>query len=582
MIRLKYIGDRPMRISDGGYQRVLNPGDIFKTNQVHYKKMGYFEEVDKTIPLTKVLPKNAIPRGNQMYKPFVGWDKMNRVCNPKISICIVTKDGDGIIQRCIDSINEHVTYHDYEVLICDTGTTNQTVLDYYKKIEIDGIKIFMDHTYNFSKNNNFLAQQSEGEVLLFMNNDVFLTYDAVTEMMKYNNISSIGCVGHRLVFDRDKNKIQHDGQTLYHPNGVWKRLGHYNIMHDINNVPNTNAEVEGVTAAFLMMDKSIFNKVDGFDEKYIDVFQDVDLNLKVTKLGYRNYCIREKAIIHVDHFSRKGDDTEHSITDLQKYMVDWINKGVYPYARSHKEFSVQIVATKKSELEKVLASLNSTIPYEYNFINNLGNLSYSGEALNMLMEVSDTRYQFLTHQDIIFKEPEPFKKLKQIEQTLGKFGVLGIAGVALINGQITGYNYADNRYPQIVFPVETVDEFAMIVDKRNNLKFNEDLRGFHFYGADICLNAINKGLKNYCIDIEIFHNSGGDVNLTYNNNQGWGEFKALGEQVYKIYHDKHPHFATTTTLFNKMNNGASVKINYFIGSVIDAIPNNEVVVDIQL
>jgi len=582
MVKLKYIGDRPMRVPDGSTQRLLQPGDVFNTRHEHLKKMGYFQEVGKEIPMKKTIPKNAIPQGNKKYRPFVGYTKMDRTSNPKISICIVSKDGDGVIQRCVDAIEEHVNYSDYEVLICDTGTTDKNVLEYYKKVESEKIKIFMGHTYNFSRNNNFLVRESNGEVVLFLNNDVFMTYDAVTTMMKYNNISSIGCVGHRMVFDRDHNMVQHDGQTLYYPNGEWKRLGHYNITQNIANLPTTNMEVEGVTAACLLMDKSIFNEVGGFDEGYIDVLQDVDLNLKVGRLGYKNFCIREKAIIHIDHSSRKTDDTPDSIKDYKKYQLDWIRHGPYPHARTRKDFSIQIVATKKSELEKVEKSIDSTIPYEFNFINNLGNLSYSGQALNMMMETSDSRYQFLTHQDIIFKEAEPFKKLKQIEPSLGKFGVLGIAGVALENGQIRGFNYADNRYPQIAFACETVDEFAMIVDKRNNLRFNEDLVGFHFYGADICLQALDKGLKNYCVDIEIFHNSGGDGNLTYNNNQGWLEFKELGRQLYRIYHEKHPHFATTTTLFNKMNNGASAKINFFIGSVINAIPNNEVVEDIPL
>jgi len=72
-----------------------------------------------------------------------------------------------------------------------------------------------------------------------------------------------------------------------------------------------------------MIRKELFNKVNGFDEGYKDIYQDVDLNLKVAKLGYINFCIREKALIHVDHGTRKTDATPESYKDAQKFHNDW-------------------------------------------------------------------------------------------------------------------------------------------------------------------------------------------------------------------------------------------------------------------
>ena len=586
-MRLRYIGDRSIVINDGGIQRRIQPGEEFDTYNTHLVKFGYFIDVNNpnSVGGYKKVTKNNITKSEikPKFNPFIGYDKLSRNSNSKVSICIVSKDSNGVIQRCIETIYEHTKYEDFEVLICDTGTTDPTVLSYYKTIKKKyKVNIFFNHVYNFSKNNNFLVTKAKGDQLLFLNNDVFMTYDAVSEMVNYNNCSNMGCIGHRLVFDRDRRIIQHDGQTLYNPDGSWKPLGHYGIMHRIENLPNKNAYVEGVTAACLMIDKIIFNKVNGFNEEYVDILQDVDLNLKVGSLGYDNYCIREKSLIHIDHSSRKGDETPESKKDLVTYSRDWLNKGPYKHSKKKRKYSLLIVGTKETEIKKVEKSLVTTDEYEFIVYNNKGNFSYSPKALNLLSDVSHTKYQFLTHQDIEFKEKEPFKKLDNcIRQLPGSFGVLGIAGVALINGSITGYNYFEHRYPQSHFRVDTVDEFAMIIDKDKGLKFDESLIGFHFYGADICLTSLNKGYNNYCIDINIFHHSGGDGNLTYNNNQGWREFKELGRQLYNIHHIKHPNFSTTTTLFNKINDKKG-KINFFIGGVIDKIPNAEVHEEINL
>ena len=99
-----------------------------------------------------------------------------------------------------------------------------------------------------------------------MNNDVFLTYDAVSKMVGYVLCSNIGCVGHRLVWDENKELIQHDGQIIYHPDGTWNGPGHHNLQQNVKDVSNKNVRVEGVTAAFLMVRKSIFSRVNGFDD----------------------------------------------------------------------------------------------------------------------------------------------------------------------------------------------------------------------------------------------------------------------------------------------------------------------------
>lgn len=590
-MRLKYIGDRSIVIKDGGFDRRIYPGEEFDTYNEHLVKFGYFVDVNNIRADTKLGYRSKKNKDfdikslvKKRFNPFVGMSKLDRLSNCKISICIVTKDSDGVIQRCVDSILKYVKYDDYEILLCDTGTTDRKVLSYYKSLKNnDKVRLFRGHKYNFSKNNNFLSRKSNGDVLLFLNNDVFLTYDAVSSMADYNNCSNMGCIGHRLVFDSNHRLIQHDGQVLYDNNGKWLQLGHYNIMHTLDMVPNKNSYVEGVTAACLMIDKSIFNEVNGFNEDYVDILQDVDLNLKVGALGYDNYCIREKELIHIDHSSRKGDETHESKKDLDLYLREWISKGNYNHVKTYKKYSILIAGTKKKDLEKVKSSIKSTIEYNFIFYNNKGNFSYSSKMLNLLSKISLSKYQFLTHQDIEFKDNEPFLQLEKCIDKLPNrnFGVLGIAGVKLINGQITGYNYFEHRYPEWNFPVDTVDEFAMIIDKDKGLTFDESFVGFHFYGADICLSSINKGYPCFCVNMNIFHHSGGSSNLTYNNNQGWNEFKELGFQLYEKYNKTNPNFSTTTTLFSKIADNKG-KINFFIGAHIDEIPNSDVIEDVDL
>ena len=77
----------------------------------------------------------------------------------------------------------------------------------------------------------------------------------------------------------------------YHDNGLFGRLVMpYNYT--------------AVTAACLMIKKSKFNEVKGFDEKLKVALNDVDLNLKVLDKGYYNVCLSNVEMLHYESKSR--------------------------------------------------------------------------------------------------------------------------------------------------------------------------------------------------------------------------------------------------------------------------------------
>jgi GT2 family glycosyltransferase len=489
---------------------------------------------------------------------------------PKVSICIVTKDGHDLITRCVNSIEEHVRYGDYEVIICDTGTTDQRVLDFYKSLDPIKYTVLLGHAYNFSKNNNFMAKNSSGDALLFMNNDVFLTYDAVTEMVKYLNCSNIGCIGHRLVWESRPDELQHDGQLVYDMRtGSWIGPGHHNYKMKVGQVDNKNRIVEGVTAAFLMVRRVYFEKVGGFDEKYKDIFQDVDLNLKISDLGLTNFVVRERSLIHVDHGSRNDDATADSPDDLQRFMNNWIRKGPRKVKKSVR-YSILICATKKHQMQKYLDSIKSRESYEFIFVNNTKNYMYSAEALNTLREVSTGEILLYTHQDVYFKSPEPFSRIDRIIGKLGNnFGVIGPAGVQYNGGHnMKGVDFSSKDYSFDAMKVHTIDEFCLITKRSNNLEFGEYLDHFHFYGADICLSAVDKGLRNYVVALDMVHDSGGDGNLKAGD--GYDKYREQARKLYERWYSKFKMIGTTTARFS---NGY---IYYFLGHSLGLYPVDEI------
>jgi len=575
MALIKYEGDDNVVVMINGERKLIKPNKVF-SGPVNLASQPGFKLLGKTKAETNdksERSEKSIKFEIQDYnKPFIDFDFIDEAGFPKISICIVTKDGYKVIRECLESIKKFVKYPKFEVLLCDTGSTQEGIKELYEEYAIawgDKFKVFWDHKYNFSKNNNFLAKESTGDLLLFMNNDVFLTYDAISEMVKYSLCSNIGCLGHRLVWEADQKSIQHDGQVIYHPNGQWYGPGHHNYKGNLDAISKQNARVEGVTAAFMMLRKSIFNKVKGFDEGYIDVFQDVDLNLKVGKLGYVNFCIREKAIIHVDHSTRKEDATKDSITDLQKLQRDWFFKGPFPVKEKAKN-SILICATKKDQMQTLVKSIKSRESYEFIFVNNTENYFWCPEALNQLTKVSEGEMMYHMHQDVTFDSNEPFATIRNVSKQLGDFGVLGPAGVQVGGkGAIRGVDFSSLDYNFDYMRVQTIDEFCLISKRSSNLKFGEYLDHFHFYGGDICMEANKKNLTNYVVKVPITHHSGGDVNLT--TGDGYEHYLKQGRKFYKKWHKSYPNISTTTVHFRPTG------VFWFLGAVLKLSPTKEVI-----
>lgn len=151
--------------------------------------------------------------------------------------------------------------------------------------------------------------------------------------------------------------------------------------------------------------------------------------------------------------------------------------------------------------------------------NTSSNLS-AAAALNQGLNDAKGDIVVFCHQDVKFSKNWLDKLTKQISIVESKeknWGILGSYGVD-VKGRFVG-NVVDphNSPPSRKLPVQvqSLDEHCLIIRKNSRLCFDEELGGFHFYGADICLQARQKGMKCYAIDACVEHLSGGKEDANF-------------------------------------------------------------------
>lgn len=241
--------------------------------------------------------------------------------NPLVSIIIPTRNYGKVLQVCIDSIYNKCTYKNFEIIVVDNGSDEQSTLDLFKKYssEHKNFKVVKaPGEFNYSYINNLGVKKSKGEYILLLNNDTeVIDGDFLDKMVGYAIQKHVGAVGIKLLYP-DK-KVQHAGVVL----GYGGVAGHIYVTaeKDDNGLMGRLAmpyNYSAVTAACLLVSKEKFNEIGGFDENLKVALNDVDLNLKLMDKGYYNVQLSYVTMYHHESKSRGYEVTPEKIERFKK------------------------------------------------------------------------------------------------------------------------------------------------------------------------------------------------------------------------------------------------------------------------
>lgn len=249
---------------------------------------------------------------------------------PLVSIIIPNKDQVSTLDTCIRSIYEKTTYSNFEVIIVENNSTQQSTFRYYRSLEDvhDNLKVVVwDSIFNYSAINNFGFKEAKGEYVLLLNNDIeVITPDWIQEMVMFAQRGDVGAVGAMLYYPDDT--IQHAGVILGiggvagHSHKYYQR-GSYGYMSRATIAQNLTA----VTFACVMMRREVFEEVGGLDEAFQVAFNDVDMCMRIRKAGYLVVFTPYAELYHHESKSRGSEDTPEKVkrfnSEVDRFQGRW-------------------------------------------------------------------------------------------------------------------------------------------------------------------------------------------------------------------------------------------------------------------
>lgn len=279
--------------------------------EAHYRRCGIPAKVE-----------NA--QGYGRYRTIYEWQE-----EPFVSIIIPNKDHTDDLDICIQSVLEKSEYRHFEIVVVENNSTEKETFAYYDRIQAEHPEVrvvFYEGGFNFSKINNFGAKEAKGEFFLLLNNDTeFIAGNVIGDMLGICMREDVGIVGAKLLYADDT--IQHAGVVL----GFGGTAGHTFIgksRYDTGYFGRISCvqDYSAVTAACMLVKRSVFEQAGGLTEELAVAFNDIDFCLKVREMGKLVVYQPSAELYHYESKSRGYEDSPEKVERFQNEMDWFINR----------------------------------------------------------------------------------------------------------------------------------------------------------------------------------------------------------------------------------------------------------------
>ncbi|MFM9056140.1 MAG: glycosyltransferase [Bacteroidota bacterium] len=253
----------------------------------------------------------------------------------KLSIVMVNYNVRFFLQQCLQSVFKATEGLHAEVFVVDNASSDGSVemlRSHFPQVNL----IANTENVGFSRANNQAIRQSQGEYVLLLNPDTVVEEDTFRKTCAFMDshpdggglgVYMLDGKGHFL--PESKRGLPTPAVAFYKIFGLSalfpqsKRFGRYHLGYlDLE----STHEVDVLSGAFMLMRRSVLDKVGLLDEDYFMYGEDIDLSYRITKGGYKNYYYPHTRIIHY-----KGESTKKSSVN---YVFVFYNAMVI-FARKH-------------------------------------------------------------------------------------------------------------------------------------------------------------------------------------------------------------------------------------------------------
>ena len=246
-----------------------------------------------------------------------------------LSIIVISFKTREVTVNCLNSVIKHTHGLDYEIIVVDNASQDDS-LKHLRELarRHSQIKIIdAGANLGFGKANNLAAQKAQGEYLLFLNSDTLVFDNAIKisldNLKKHPEIGVYSC------------RLLNADKTVQPSGGYFPTLGNvFAWQFFIDDLPfignliksfhpqigsyRKDKQMDWITGAFMLMPKSLYDQIGGFDERIFMYTEEMELCYRLRQLGYKTLYQASPSIIHLGGAS---GGSVFALTSEVKYII---------------------------------------------------------------------------------------------------------------------------------------------------------------------------------------------------------------------------------------------------------------------
>ena len=229
-----------------------------------------------------------------------------------ISIIITTFNNWELTYNCIESVKKFT--NDYEIIVADDCSIEENTYI------LNDVKIVRtEKNLGYLLNCNNAVKEAKGDIIILLNNDTLVTEGWSEWILKTFEDKSVGIVGGKLI---NPQGLLCCGGAIFFQDGLIINYGRglNPFLHEFNYLK----EVDGVTGACFAIRRELWEKCNGFDERYAPAYcEDSDLCMQIRLLGFKVIYQPNCIITHCEGRTYQVKATELIKINRQKFYQKW-------------------------------------------------------------------------------------------------------------------------------------------------------------------------------------------------------------------------------------------------------------------
>ena len=291
---------------------------------------------------------------------------------PKTAIIIVNWNGKKLLKTCLESIQK-LSYPNFITIVVDNNSKDESV-SFIKNNFPDTLIVETGSNIGYGAGCNLgalKAIEEKCEYLYFSNNDILFKNDFLEPMIKVAATETkLGLLGASVYHMNKPQKIQSLGLNI---NKINQIVNIDKFYHD-----QTVLKVDSIMGGAFLMPTVVFQKTGGFDPQYFMYAEEVDLSIRVKKMGYKIQTCLTAKVFHEVYGSFEGEENILSTYYIARNQLLLLKKNF-----SKNDYVKFVLAGCFYSIPRKIAVLikngnkHLVLPYLYGWINGLTCLAFA-------------------------------------------------------------------------------------------------------------------------------------------------------------------------------------------------------------